>query len=515
MGDIRHIPFTIFIFCLLLGVGVESVGQVTYTTIGPNLWSRTPETGGCTSLALPPFNGVASCQIIINVNHQIDYTNLTIGNNISINVNSGGILNVSGNLSQTGQTTANISVNGGEINIAGQLIVLQGHNNGTQTSLNLDLRNNGKFNVSGILDMNSTTLVEITGDNSASIGVGLIELAQRAFINIREGGGLISNGETNYAGNNSAINVWGFFRTGSVKVSGGSGKQLNTFETAQVVVDGDLRIDGNGQITFAGDSNIYIDGDVILNGSQDRLIIKENAKVVVCGENTETNPAPSTVDKSGLIVECTDPNNCPAGGYYVNCRILPVKFVYREALFLTQERASRISWATATEWESSHFEIQRSIGATDDFKKIGEVSAMGWKDSNTEYEFIDGDLPLFGGNIYYRIKQVDINESYAYSDVMSIRTPELATTKGVWRAYPNPTNGDQLRIGLLDRSQYEAEQIHFRLIHPSVQSKVTTVASEAEMNEALATMTGHIPKGVFVVEIQWGQKVEHIKVLKP
>jgi hypothetical protein len=34
------------------------------------------------------------------------------------------------------------------------------------------------------------------------------------------------------------------------------------------------------------------------------------------------------------------------------------------------------------------------------------------------------------------------------------------------------------------------------------------------MNVALAQMVGRIPKGVFVVEIQWGQKVEHIKVLK-
>ncbi|HSI77728.1 MAG TPA: T9SS type A sorting domain-containing protein, partial [Lunatimonas sp.] len=186
-----------------------------------------------------------------------------------------------------------------------------------------------------------------------------------------------------------------------------------------------------------------------------------------------------------------------------------------EALFLRQKRASEISWATATEWESSHFEIERSMGATDDFKNIGAVAAMGWKDSITEYEFIDEDLPLFGGNLLYRIKQVDINETYAYSDVMSIHTPEVELTKGVWRAYPNPTHGDQLRIGLLDKSQYDAEKISFRLIHPTVQSQVTNVDSEAEMNEALVTMTGHIPKGVFVVEIQWGQKVQHIKVLKP
>lgn len=282
------------------------------------------------------------------------------------------------------------------------------------------------------------------------------------------------------------------------------------------MVDRDLTVDGSGQITFGGNSNVYIEGDVILNGNggDGRLILVGNARVVVCGENTITDPTPSNVNKTDLN-ECSDPNNCAAGGYYVNCRVLPVKFIFQEVLYQSQKRASAISWATATEWDSSHFEIQRSMGAANDFKKIGVVMAMGSKDNITEYEFFDEDIPLFGGTVLYRIKQVDLNETFVFSDVMSIRTPEVEATKGVWRAYPNPTNGEQLRIGLLDRSQYEAEQINFRLIHPTVQSQVTIVASVAEMNEALATMIGQIPKGVFVVEIQWGQKVEHIKVLKP
>lgn len=281
-----------FIF-LFLGVGMEGYGQVTYTTNGSGGWVRTPATGGCSPApgATPPFGGSGTCAITININHPISFANLTIGNNISINVNSGGVLNVSGNLTQTGQTTTNISVKGGEVNIAGNLIVSQGANNGVQTSLNVDLRNNGKFNVAGELGLRNNTIMEITGDDSFSMEVGLIDLAQRAIINIRQGGGMISNGQTNYAGNNSEINVWGFFRTESVRVSGGSGKQLNTFGEAEVVVDGNVRIDGSGQITFGGDSDVYIDGDVILNGSGDRLIIKDNAKVVVCGENTQTNPA--------------------------------------------------------------------------------------------------------------------------------------------------------------------------------------------------------------------------------
>ena len=199
----------------------------------------------------------------------------------------------------------------------------------------------------------------------------------------------------------------------------------------------------------------------------------------------------------------------------MNCRILPVKFINNDALFSKEKRATTISWATATEWESSHFEIERSTETVNDFKKIGEVNAAGWSDIITEYNFEDRDLPLSASTILYRIKQVDINKTYAYSDVMSVRTPKVEATKGVWRAYPNPTNGEKLRIGLLDNSHYKSEKISFRLLHTALQSPMITVASVAEVNAALATMIDQFPKGVFVIEILWGQKVEHIKVLKP
>lgn len=207
-------------------------------------------------------------------------------------------------------------------------------------------------------------------------------------------------------------------------------------------------------------------------------------------------------------------STCRTDLFDVNASILPVGYAYTKASYQSKTRIGLISWATTKEWESSHFEIERSIGSLDDFQKIGEVPAMGWKDSATEYTFIDKDLPLYETNILYRIKQVDLNDALDYSSVMSIRTPEVNLIEGVWKAYPNPTYGSQLRIKLLDPSKYQGEKIRFRLLHPTMPLKEITVASEAEMNEALNQLIPSISKGVFVVEIYWGQKVERIKVLK-
>ncbi|TVP50827.1 MAG: hypothetical protein EA341_06735 [Mongoliibacter sp.] len=195
-------------------------------------------------------------------------------------------------------------------------------------------------------------------------------------------------------------------------------------------------------------------------------------------------------------------------------RILPVEFKYVHAEHDPQHNNVILSWATAKEWENSHFEIERSISEISDFEKIAEVEGMGWTDQITEYEYVDEQLPLGGKNLLYRLKQVDFNGNFEYSEVVSVRVPGVEFTQGVWRAYPNPTNGSKLRIGLMDRSQYEDERLSFRIIHPMYVTPSKTVDSETEMNVLLEHLALKVPKGVFVVEIQWGQKVEHIKILK-
>ncbi|MCL6258656.1 hypothetical protein M3O96_06135 [Aquiflexum sp. TKW24L] len=518
----RLFQICILMFLLISATG-NSYGQVIYTTSGlcapnqtnyfstPLCWIKTGD--GCSTAEVPPVSGTLACPINVVINHQVNLPTLfNLGTRVNLRVNAGGQFNIPGNLVIPQEAVSGVVIDGGQINVNGSVLV----NLGTTTNntiINIQTINSGIFNVNTALDLRNNTLVQISGDDTGEMIVGTIDLGQRAIINVLAGGRLISNGDTEYAGNNSEINVWGYFNTGSLTVSGGQGKQLNVYGDGDVMIEGDLTIAGTSQITFGGDSNVYIEGDVIINGSGDKLIIEENAKVVVCGENTETNPPPGTVKKDGLN-ECPDPNNCPSGGYYVSCKILPVDYLYIESVYSKVSNTNILSWATAKEWENSGFEIERSIGTATDFEKIGEVSGMGWKETITEYEYVDAQLPLTGGNIYYRLKQIDFDGTYELSKVVSVRIPGVQFTQGVWRAYPNPTDSEQLRVSLLDRSQYNDENITFKIIHPTAITKAVSVSSENEMNEAIAKMIGSVPKGVFVIEVAWGQKVEHIKVLK-
>lgn len=194
--------------------------------------------------------------------------------------------------------------------------------------------------------------------------------------------------------------------------------------------------------------------------------------------------------------------------------ILPVEYAYINASFDGKRRIGTITWATFKEWENSHFEVERALTDIKAFEKIGEVESVGYSDLLTDYSFSDENLPLFGSMAYYRLKQVDFSGAYTYSKTVGTKISQVGITNGVWRAYPNPTLGKHLKISLVNKTQYTDEQITFRIIHPELITPAIRVNSENEMNEQLASLIPKIPGGLMVIEIQWGQKVEYLKVIK-
>jgi hypothetical protein len=103
---------------------------------------------------------------------------------------------------------------------------------------------------------------------------------------------------------------------------------------------------------------------------------------------------------------------------------------------------------TATEINNYGFEIERasSNGSQDhwirsrekEWEKIGFVSGNGNSHSQKSYTF--DDLHLGGSlNYFYRLKQIDIDGNYDYSNILSVKlsAPEVFT---LLQNYPNPFN---------------------------------------------------------------------------
>ncbi|AFL83256.1 hypothetical protein Belba_0599 [Belliella baltica DSM 15883] len=195
-------------------------------------------------------------------------------------------------------------------------------------------------------------------------------------------------------------------------------------------------------------------------------------------------------------------------------RILPVELLEFNASFTPQNRTSTISWATGKEWENSHFEIERAIDNVKSFEKIGEVEGVGYSDDVEEYSFIDEKLPLLGGMAYYRLKQVDFSGSFSYSDVVGVRIPPMNITKGVWRAFPNPTSGESFNLELINNREYNNEELSIRLVTSLANHKPVEGKDLKEISHKIADLLRKSPHGVYILEVNWGQKIEYIKILK-
>ncbi|WP_127130186.1 T9SS type A sorting domain-containing protein [Pseudoflavitalea rhizosphaerae] len=78
-----------------------------------------------------------------------------------------------------------------------------------------------------------------------------------------------------------------------------------------------------------------------------------------------------------------------------------------------------LNWSTAQELENKGFEIERSADGRN-FVKIGWVDGNGNSHSTIKYDFTDAS-PLSGRN-YYRLRQVDIDGNFSYSEISAIST---------------------------------------------------------------------------------------------
>ncbi|MEO1513524.1 MAG: T9SS type A sorting domain-containing protein [Bacteroidota bacterium] len=146
-------------------------------------------------------------------------------------------------------------------------------------------------------------------------------------------------------------------------------------------------------------------------------------------------------DVSSVDVEvagCTDFNNCSTSGTLFSGFVNTISFLSLPVELTRFELASQkgqvsLEWETASEWNNSHFEVERSADSRN-WELLDVVAGHGQSFVQRQYEYTD-KAPLKGAN-YYRLRQVDFNGGFDYSEIVT--TSLGAVTQ--FRLYPNPTS---------------------------------------------------------------------------
>ncbi len=97
-----------------------------------------------------------------------------------------------------------------------------------------------------------------------------------------------------------------------------------------------------------------------------------------------------------------------------------------------------LNWATATEVNNYGFQVERKkeMGESD-WEDIGFVQGHGNSNSVKYYSYIDN--PFEKGSYSYRLKQIDLDGAFKYSDIVSVDLGSI-TKFALKQNYPNPFN---------------------------------------------------------------------------
>ncbi len=167
-----------------------------------------------------------------------------------------------------------------------------------------------------------------------------------------------------------------------------------------------------------------------------------------------------------------------------------------------------LNWSTATETNNSGFEVQRELENTA-WERIGFVDGHGTTTEIQSYQYIDNISDIQANSLAYRLKQMDYDGSYEYSDVVEV-TNLAPTDYALQQNYPNPFNPvTTITYSLPIKSQVEL------VIYNALGETVTQIVNEEKEagRYKVKFSATTLPSGIYFYRIQAGSFVETKKMI--
>lgn len=124
----------------------------------------------------------------------------------------------------------------------------------------------------------------------------------------------------------------------------------------------------------------------------------------------------SILNTGADIITTTNVNSMKLFTLFFSGAVLPVQLLYLKGK--ETGGAVQLDWATSAETENDHFDVEHSLNGTI-FTKIGSVKGNGNCSQLQAYRFTD--TYAAPGRNFYRLKQVDYNEHFIYSQTISLQ----------------------------------------------------------------------------------------------
>ena len=254
---------------------------------------------------------------------------------------------------------------------------------------------------------------------------------------------------------------------------------------------------------------VYLDdGDNIFNKITDNIILRSQDGIIISGDASYNSGFLSYLPYSNmpqwanmnLWVEVTSSSlpNSVIALIENSCAVLPVKLKSFDATKVGSTIV--LNWVTIGEFYNKGFDIERRVGDRP-WEPIGFVNSRAPRGcSSTEISYSHTDYINFKDIIQYRLKQVDMNGNFEYSEIRLVKNvPYDAIT-----IFPNPTTGN-VNVAFADqRMQYDVR----------VYNEGGQMINKWQNCKATLTI-GNLKPGIYIFKIneQFSKRVTTHKVI--
>ena len=161
---------------------------------------------------------------------------------------------------------------------------------------------------------------------------------------------------------------------------------------------------------------------------------------------------------------------------------LPLRLINVSAI--RQNNAVKVRWETAQEYGVKYYDVQRS---TDGIHWTTAISGLPAKNIPYRSAYEATDAPGFDGILFYRIRQVDIDEAVFFSRIVSVAA---YSAPGLVTIMPNPARDNFAVLGI------EQEKI----VAVDLLDAAGHLVRQWKQNHASYELTS-LPPGIYYVRI--------------
>jgi len=214
-------------------------------------------------------------------------------------------------------------------------------------------------------------------------------------------------------------------------------------------------------------------------------------------------PSGVTVTRSDYMVATATDANGNTSEFTSTATQLPVELTTFDAQ--VDGKSVQLTWQTASETNNAGFEVERTKGGTDEWRKVGFVEGHGTTSDPHDYAFTDTDLSYEIDSLSYRLRQVDTDGSATLTDPVAVARGAVEGLQ-LKKTFPNPTRQRvTVRYAVPEKG---GQEVTLRL-YDVLGRQVRSVRAPAEPGRHERTLSvGDLGSGVYFLRLRGGDAVQ-------